>query len=204
MGRKRKIKGVRDVFVFDQVANWSCCLICDKKINGDHLGNLKNHLKQHHPDALKTLDESPAPKEPPEKKIKITLEYSPKEVMDAWCNVVIHEGRPFVLLDSKYLRYIIKPIFDALEVDMISSHTITKEIKDRTGALINYVSAVCKGRMLSLKIDSATRHRRRIMCVNLQFTHNSNLVVITLAMRELNGPHTGVNVRDYVLSVLER
>lgn len=204
MGRKRKLKGVRDVFAFNQEANSSSCLICDKKINGNHLGNLTHHLKQHHPDTLKNLDENPAPKEPPEKKVKITLEYSPKEVLDAWCNLVIHEGRPFVLLDSKNLRLIIKPLFDALEMEMTSSHTITEEIKKRTAAKIEFISEVCKNRMLSLKIDAATRHRRRIMCVNLQFTHNSELIVITIGMRELNGRHTGENVRDYVLSVIER
>lgn len=204
MGRKRKRNGIRDVYNYDSETRKSTCLVCGKNVNGDHLGNLTGHLKNEHKSVYEDLDLNPEVIEPQRKKAKITLEFDPKEVLDAWVNLVIEEGRPFVLLDSPSLRYLIKPIFDALELGIITSHTISDEIKKRTNIIVQNITEVCANRMLSLKIDSATRHARRVMCINVQFVHNTELIVLTLAMKELNCPHKSENVKKFVLEVLER
>lgn len=204
MGRKKKRNGVRDVYNYDTETRKSTCLICEKVVNGDHLGNLTGHLKSEHKTVFEDLDLSPDIIEPQRKKVKISIEYDPVEILDAWINLVIEEGRPFVLLDSKNLRYIVKPIFDALELDIITSHTIGDEMKKRIDIMVKNIAEICADRMLSLKIDSATRHARRIMCVNIQFVHNTELIVLTLSTKELNCRHTSINVKEYVLAVLQR
>lgn len=40
----------------------------------------------------------------PSKKRKIVIEYDAGEVEVAWLNLIVKEGRPFTILDSKSLR----------------------------------------------------------------------------------------------------
>lgn len=72
------------------------------------------------------------------------------------------EGRPFLLLDSKALRKIVKPLFDALDLDLLTSETVGEAIRQRAEKRRDEIRKLLDGRIISLKIDSATRHRHRV------------------------------------------
>lgn len=186
MGRKRVENGVRERFTSDR--EFSTCMICAKKITGSHLGNLTKHLKRNHPEELEKINQTEQHIEPPR----------------AWIELVVLEGRPFRILNSKSLRKIVKPIFDAMGIVMLTSATVSEEIKGRAAKRRKEITNLLTGKIFSLKIDSATRHRRRIVGINAQLIVNGKIVVKTLSMSELGRPHSAVNIKAYVLSVLQR
>lgn len=52
-----------------------------------------------------------------------------KGVREAWIDLVTIEGRPLLLSDSKALRKIVKPLFDALDLDLLTSETVGDAIR---------------------------------------------------------------------------
>lgn len=205
MGRKRTQKGVREVFRGDDETNSSVCLICEKKVPGFHLGNLTKHLQRSHQEQFNKLDlNEPADTEPPRKKVKVTVEYDKQELLDAWLDLVTVEGRPFTILDSKALRTIVKPLFDALDIGLLTSANVGDAIQKKAEERRNQLRQLLAGKIISLKIDSASRHRRRVLCINAQIIVNGKIVVRTLSMSQINRSHTGENIKEYVLSILHR
>lgn len=203
MGRKQLQKGVREVY--DTQAGNSVCLICDHKVPGCHLGNMEKHLKRKHPAELKTVKENKGvPIEPPRKKTKVSVEYDKRELLDAWLDIVTVEGRPFLLLDSKSLRTIVKPLFDALEIDLLTSATVGDAIRKRAEEKRNEIRQLLDGRMISIKIDAATKHRHRVVGINTQVIIDGEIVVKTLSMEEMNASHHSKNIKAHVLKVLQR
>lgn len=204
MGRKKIEAGVRELYEFDEENNKSSCLICAYSTNGSHLGNLKKHLIRQHGNVFKEIEAAkPEEDEPVRKKIKISVEYDPIELLDAWLSLVIKEGRPFCILNSKSLRTIVKPLFDALDIRFVNSSNIGTEIKARAAKLRLHISKMLANKIVSVKIDSASRHSRRVMCTNVQTVIKGKIVIQTLSMSEMNRSHTGANIKQYMLDVLE-
>lgn len=119
-------------------------------------------------------------------------------MVDAWLNLVIKEGGPFCILDSPSMRTIAKPLFDALEISMTSSSSVSSEIKSRAEKLRQRISKMLSGKIISLKIDAASRYSRRVVCINAQAVIEGHITIQTLAMSEINRRHTGVNLRQYI------
>lgn len=141
------------------------------------------------------------------KKRKIVLEYDPKEVEDEWLNLIVKEGRPFKILDSEALRTLLEPVFGALEVDMLTSHNVHIAIAVRADQVKENIKKTLANKIFSLKIDSATRHTRRAICINAQLVIHGKIEIYTLAMAEMGigrGEHTGKNVKAFVLLVLQK
>ncbi|XP_040172637.1 uncharacterized protein LOC120905695, partial [Anopheles arabiensis] len=73
------------------------------------------------------------------------------------------------------------------------------------GKVRSEISSVVKGKLLCLKIDSATRLGRHILGVNIQFydTMKKDIVIYTIgSMLELNNRHTGIFLKSKILEIL--
>ena len=209
-GRPRKTGLIRNFFSFNNDQQISTCNVCAKEIHGDHLGNLTKHVFQHH---RSVYDEFAAEEDfaerdaAPPKKRKITVEYDPAEVQSDWLDLIVKEGRPFVILDSKALKKLLSPVFGALEIDMLTSRNVSVAISLRAEVVMSEIKGYLKNRIFSLKIDSATRHHRRVICLNAQAVINGAIKIFTLAMSEMNinsGRHTGKNIKLFVLAALQK
>lgn len=209
-GRRKKGALIRSFFSYDRDDDFSTCQICRHKVPGDHLGNLTKHVLQHHRaiyeeyDAEEDFADQVAA---PAKKRKITLEYDPTEVENAWLDLIVKEGRPFVILDSEALKTLLSPIFGALEIEMLTSRNVQLAIELRAEKIVDNIKGCLKNRIFSLKIDSATRHTRRIICLNTQAVINGEIKIFTLAMSEMTigtRRHTGMNIKLFVLAVLQK
>lgn len=205
MGRKTIETGVREAFEFDEKENTSKCMLCSKSIAGKHLGNMKAHLKRKHKDIVSEIcnPHEELQEEQVEKKCKISLQYDKTEVLDAWLNLVIKEGRPFCVLDSECLRTLVKPIFEALKLPMVSSSNVSSEIKLRAGKLRQHISKILQNKIVSIKVDSATRHTRRVVGINAQTIIGGQLITQTLSMTEIHRSHSGQNLKTHVMEVLK-
>lgn len=204
MGRRKRIDGVREVYIIDSDEKSSKCSVCSKTIPGAHLGNLRNHLATTHPDVLQQVenDFKLVNEEPPAKKQKITLVYDPNEVIESWLDLVVKEGRSFTILDSPALKRLVGPIFEALQIDMLNSHNVAKAIEERAKKTMKNIKELCANKIFSMKIDSATRHNRRVVIINIQLIVKNKIEIKTIAVKEVNGRHTGKNIKAFILAVL--
>ncbi|GFR21455.1 zinc finger BED domain-containing protein 4 [Trichonephila clavata] len=64
MGRN-KTNTSRDFFTYHKTENKSICNICDTSMIGNHAANLERHLKRHHSNEFKTVQQK--------KKIKLNI-----------------------------------------------------------------------------------------------------------------------------------
>lgn len=209
-GRRKKPGGARTVFEYLADEDVSKCRICGTKVPGQHLGNLKKHLKLKHAEFYENMDDDEELDDElvqPSKKRKIVVEYDAGEVEEAWLNLVVKEGRPFTILDSKSLQTLLSPVFGALEINMLTSHNVHLAIATRADEVIAEIKKMLLNRIFSLKIDSATRHTRRVICLNAQVVLKGEIQIATLAMCQmgLDTPeHTAKNVKAFVLTILQK
>lgn len=106
-GRPRKCGLIRNFFSFNGDLQISTRTICKKDIPGNHLGNLTKHVLQYHRAVYNEFaDEEDFAERDAElpKKRKITVEYDPAEVQKSWLDLIVKEGRPFVIFDSQALK----------------------------------------------------------------------------------------------------
>lgn len=209
-GRRKEGAVIRSFFLYNNASDVSKCHVCGKDVPGNHLGNLTKHIITRHRstyDEYKDCYDSEVQNPSPPKKKRVTLELDPAEVENAWIDLIVKEGRPLVILDSKALRTLLAPIFGALEIEMLTSRNVQLAIRFRARKVMESIQSCLKHRIFSLKIDSATRHNRRIICLNAQAIINGQIKIFTLAMNELtigNGSHTGQNIKLFVLAILQK
>lgn len=205
MGRRKRLDGVREVYIIDADEKNSKCSVCSKNIPVAHLGNLRNHLANSHPDVLEQveIDIKQLTEEPPAKKQKICVEYDPADTVEALLDLIVKEGRPFTTLDSPALKRLVGPVFKALQIDMLNSHNVGKAIDERAKKTIENIKKLCANKMICMKMDSATRHSRRVIIVNIQFIVKGKIEIRTIAVKEITGKHSGKNIKAFVLAVLE-
>lgn len=98
--------------------------------------------------------------------------------------IVTTYGRPFLLLDSEGFREILSPIYNALQMSPITSRNIMDHIRAKEMAIKEDIKALVKRRLISLKIDVATRLEKSILGINLQM-FNSTLQQKVLAKQNL-------------------
>ena len=142
--------------------------------------------------------------ETPMKMKKIQIEMNEATITDCCVNLVTKEGRPFTLLDSKAFRAIVEPIFKGLNVGIINSHNITDIIATKTAYIKKQIEKLCAGKVMSLKIDLATRLNRSVMGVNIQLIHSKKVIIKTLGMIQLNDRHTAEILKTEILHLLQQ
>lgn len=90
---------------------------------------------------------------------------------------------------------------------MLTSRNAQVAISLRADAVMKEIKDFLKNKIFSLKIDTATRHNRRVICLNAQAVIIGTIKIFTLAMSEMNinsGRHTGKNIKLFVLAVLQK
>lgn len=59
-----------------------------------------------------------------------------------------------------------------------------------------------QGKMISVKVDCATRNATSFLGINIQFRQSQKLKIFTLAVLEMGVSHTAENLRDKIEEVL--
>ena len=233
MPRKNQ-NAIRNFFVIDETKNTSTCLIpnCSKKTLGTtHAVNLETHVKRHQSqvhigfEAEKlTRNRKRKEKEDARGEVKIIrLEMSENFVKRACVELVTVNGRPFNMMQDSGFVKIVKPITDALGGGFtINPENTRDQVKLDAIQIRNKIKNEVLGKMISVKVDCATRLNRSVYAVNFQFIRYSSLNVLslcyqysivynyrdgkiklrTMAMRELFDRHTGIDLKNILLQVL--
>lgn len=180
------------------------CLIekCDKKLCGKYPSNIIKHARRMHPEffALKIQGKTNQ-LSMPQKRLKF--------IQDS-VEVVTINGRSFMHLDdSGHKKLIEEKMIELVENgygEGLSGPHFTA-IKEQIAYLAKEVKMKIKeevkDRYVSIMIDFATKHRRNIMGVSLQYVKNGRTEVRSIGMLKMNSSCTGENTLNVLLDLLD-
>lgn len=199
---------VRKYFNFDNEANCNKCLVenCIKNIKGNLKYNLKRHIVTNHKEVAKNEkwvdDESDdVPKKKLKKTVKVALDA--ETVKKACVEMVTLNALPLKIMEHTGFKRIMQPIADALNL-RVSPALVKNDVLRCGKQMREIVSAKLQNRMICLKMDSATRHQRNVLGINVQYIDEQNKIQIhTLAMLTIEKRQTAENLKIEVLKVLD-
>lgn len=202
MGRKRNIF-IREFFVFEAMKNESTCKTCKCKIVGSHVTNLKRHMLAYHielynqerEDFDNHLVENEGGK-------KFCVCYSEKEITNACLRIVTENSQPLSFFDSEAFKILTDQIFKGLNMSPIRSHNIITIISDEYERIKDMISRKIKGKVFSLKMDSATRNERSVLGINIQLIVDGKIEIYTLSISEMRTSQTAQNLKEHLQEVL--
>lgn len=166
------------------------CRLCERHIIGTKKYNLGSHLESVHRDIYYSKIR-PMKKEPlPVKRLHILLNA---------VEIVTVNGRPFnLLLDSGYqatIRNKLQKLRDAgMGIDFSNSKfpEVKKCLTDVAEKVRELIRKEVKNQTVSVLVDIATKNRRSIFGVAIQFIDAGELKIRTLGLFELTTNHTGL------------
>ncbi|CAH1733108.1 unnamed protein product [Aphis gossypii] len=211
-------------------ANKSICKIqnCNKILAGNHLGNLKRHLKVFHAieyqqilleedeistDTTNTVSmsstssNSPDLFPPTQKRMHsadktINVSIKRRAVIDGCIEMVTINGRPLKILEDSGFRKIVDPIFRSLGFTM-NADVVRNHICNRASLVRKAITEQMKKKFFCIKMDTATRLGRTILGINVQFIYEGKIIIRNLATTEVYQT-TSINLKCILLKTLER
>ncbi|KAL7724996.1 hypothetical protein ACLKA6_013635 [Drosophila palustris] len=202
MGRKRD-NILRKFFIFELENNTNICKICQRALKGNYITNLKRHMLDMHKKLYESEIREQENSELSEKKKKISVTFTTNEVKDACVQLVTIEKMPFAVLDSEAFKKLTSQIFSGLEMSPITSRNIMEHVAEKFEIVKTSIINAMKRRLISLKLDIASRHSRGILGVNAQFYEHEAIKIVTLGIIELNKKHTGANLSAEIENILQ-
>nr|XP_012151014.1 PREDICTED: uncharacterized protein LOC105663859 [Megachile rotundata] len=137
----------------------------------------------------------------------IAIAMDKDRVIDALVEMTTVNGRPYSAVEDSGLRKILNPILYALRTQhgintSINRHNIRDFVHYEAVQLKEKVKNEIEGRMLCLKLDSATRLDRSLLGINIQFCKNGRICLQNLAVKELFLRQIAENLKSEVFTVL--
>ena len=144
-------------------------------------------FKRHHPESIDKINEKRSNVNVKQQEVQqnlnnfitkrklITLEMTADEMINICVELVTVNGFPITAIESSALKKIFDPITEALGIT-INRHNIRDHIKNKANLYIDAIRKEVQGKIISLKIDSATRLERSILAINIQYEKNNKII----------------------------
>lgn len=195
----------------------SQCKHCKNEtiIPGMHTGNLQIHLKRKHPDILQDIKNKYLKKSKNNQKTlvemgalvvekqKVSFDISSNEMVEYCVELVTVNGMPLNAVECSGLKHFFDPICQKLGIT-INRHNIREHIMKKSENYRLLIIKEIENKILSLKVDSATRLDRSVLGINIQFEKNNQICVRTLAVKELRQKHTAEYISEQIKEVLDK
>lgn len=162
------------------------------KIKKFNAGNYKRHLLSHHAVVAKSLgfcEEEEAGEEPPEKKArsgsgsgssKLPVDSNKTKVILGTLQLVSSHSLPQRFPEWEGAKTLLQPLYQAAGVGFSRSY-VTSLVERGAIVIKKLISERAKGRMLNLKVDSASRRGRHVFGINAQcMNQNEDIEIIHL------------------------
>lgn len=156
-----------------------------------------NHFKIYD-EEMKNVEENKVCKN----KGKFLVRLSADQVKSACIELVTKESQPFSLFDYESFKVLTEQIFIGVGMPIINSRNIMHYVSERHDNLQKMIIKACKGKMISIKMDTATILERSVLGVNIQLIDHDKINIYTLAMKELTTRHTGENLKEELENIL--
>lgn len=189
-----------DIFLYDIQTNKSKCIlmkkkgVCNSKIGGKRIFNLKRHLSNVHKDYKAKIIEN-----------DFELNVSETNILNILVELMTINGRPFTMFnDSGFQKLyhlfiqLIERSFNGLNFN-INIPKIKNQMQDISIKMRKQIVAETKNLIPSIMVDIATTNNRSILGINMQYVLNKKIIVRTLKMARLTESHTG----EYVARIIE-
>ncbi|XP_067622182.1 uncharacterized protein [Eurosta solidaginis] len=145
------------------------------------------------------------------RKKKIKIEVNKKHIFRSYVGLVTENSVPFNLLNAPNLRAFVDPICEGLSASLgkkicLNADNCKKTLKLVAENIKKDISSEVRNRLVSLKIDSATRLSRNIFGISVQFIKNNEINSRMLGMVNLKGvgSTTSRNLSIEILKTLSK
>lgn len=149
----------------------------EKTISGKKISNLTCHIKSCH--EIQYGNEIA-----PQYNFKFALKRLKK--IQSFCEIVTVNGRPFSLLLDTGFQFSQEDDMNALETAGFGIHLdknfieLKAYIKNVSDQIRNKIKKVLKDRFVSLMLDIATKNRKSVLGISVQFLKNDKIEIRTL------------------------
>ncbi|XP_037950632.1 uncharacterized protein LOC119681494 [Teleopsis dalmanni] len=192
------------------------CKICKHLLQKDRTYNLKTHLRKIHQLSMKEIEncssyDSVIVETKSTRRKKIKIEMSRKKFFRSYIGLVIEDGIPFNVLNSENMRNIINPICHTLSENLkknfcLNSTNCKSVLKLVADNIKENIKTELHQRLISLKLDSATRLSRNLFVLSAQFIKNNEITSTILGMVELKevAPNSSRNMATEIINLLSK
>lgn len=102
---------------------------------------------------------------------------SKEEILNACLEFATKQSQPLSFFDSNGFKIICGPLFQGLGIPPISSRNIGELISTKYTEIKNNIISIAKNQLVSIKMDTATRHNRSVLGINLQIIIWKNISI---------------------------
>ena len=163
---------------------YSGCTYVQEKYD---VGNFIRHFRSQHPLAATKMNLAKET-ESPVKKLRIVPKQSfaidRRLMMEVCLKLVTHHHLPFNCFEWEALKLLFDPVMETLNI-RINRHNIKIHVTDAARKVREFIKNEMTRKLISLKIDSASRHGRHIIGVNVQYEVDGEVAIRTLGNYKL-------------------
>lgn len=180
------------------------CLIaekCVKPLNGKKPYNLVCHAKTHKDFHREKFEMKPAELlDMPAKRLRY---------IQACTEFVTINGQPFAALNKSGFKKLNSETLQALKNANHGAglgpkcRAVKEHMKYLASEIIRDITAEVKGKFISLMVDTATKYRRSILGISLQFLRGSSTVIRSIGMINLTSSHSAENIATKIFNQLK-
>lgn len=187
----------------DETQNDYKCNIenCTKVLKGKYSSNLVKHVRRVHENYFKTVIQA--------KNNELTMQQKRLKLIQDWVEIVTVNGRSFLhLADSGFQKVADEKLAELEDaglrtgLDGPNFIAIKENIAYLAGEVKNKIREEINDKFVSLMIDFATKHRKSIMGVSLQFVQNGKIITRSIGMVQTLASNTGANVLNVLIELL--
>lgn len=179
---------------------------CNKELCGRNKSNLVAHVKRKH---RKFFQENFS-----EAKyhvsVVVPLPIKRLKYIQNCVEFVAVNGHAFTILDESGMRYLRQNDYDELKLGGFGSglsrpnySAIKKHIKYLAGAIVDKIKAETHGTFISIMADTATKYRRSVLGLSIQYMHCGQLKIRTIGMINMTVPQTAENLMNAIVNQLK-
>lgn len=138
------------------------------------------------------------------KPVNISIMITPDKLKEACLELITVNGRPFSILEDSGFKKIVNSITDGYKNEriIVNKENIRKMIEPTAEKCKEKIMKEVKNKMISLKVDAASRMNRSFLGINIQFLTDDRITLRTLAVRELKESHTAEYLKTVIIEVL--
>lgn len=146
------------------------------------VGNFLRHFRTKHPEAsvrLQLVGKTEVPSKKTRTVVKVLVAIDRTILLQGCIKLVTQHHLPLYCFEWEGFRLILDPLTEALKFG-INRHSIKNHLSAAAKKIQEAITTEMRGKMVSIMIDSASKHNRHIICIQAQYESGGEIVIRTL------------------------
>lgn len=152
------------------------------------IGNYIRHFRLKHPEAANNaglFKEGEAPERKPRVIPKSPIAIDGRLVLEAVLKLVAYHNLPLACVEWEGFKLLLDPLAAALAISL-SRNGLKTHLKSTSDRIREAIANEMRYKLISVKIDSASRLNRHVLGINVQYALNGKVVIRTIGKYLLN------------------